>query len=69
MNAYAAAPTSAYKESAVLTAPPEQLVLMLYDGIHRFLFQARKVLFGAMPRRLCTAGESGRTWPGCCWSG
>ena len=41
MNAYAAAaPTSAYKESAVLTAPPEQLVLMLYDGIHRFLFQA-----------------------------
>ena len=41
MNAYAAAaPTSAYKESAVLTAPPERLVLMLYDGIHRFLFQA-----------------------------
>ena len=40
MNAYAAAPTSAYKESAVLTAPPEQLVLMLYDGVHRFLFQA-----------------------------
>lgn len=41
MNAYAAAvPTSAYKESAVLTAPPEQLVLMLYDGINRFLFQA-----------------------------
>src|SRR3954464_3352299 len=41
MNAYAAAaPTSAYKESSVLTAPPERLVLMLYDGIHRFLFQA-----------------------------
>src|SRR3954452_15560846 len=41
MNAYAAAaPSSAYRESAVLTAPPEQLVLMLYDGIHRFLFQA-----------------------------
>ncbi len=40
MNAYAAAPSSAYKESAVMTAPPEQLVLMLYDGIHRFLFQA-----------------------------
>jgi flagellar protein FliS len=31
---------SAYKESSVLTAPPERLVLMLYDGIHRFLFQA-----------------------------
>ena len=42
MNAYAAAPAamSAYKESSVLTAPPERLVLMLYDGIHRFLFQA-----------------------------
>jgi len=42
MNAYTAAPTamSAYKESSVLTAPPERLVLMLYDGIHRFLFQS-----------------------------
>lgn len=30
----------AYKESAVLTAPPERLVVMLYDGIHRFLYQA-----------------------------
>jgi flagellar protein FliS len=30
---------SAYKESSVLTAPPERLVLMLYDGVHRFLFQ------------------------------
>ena len=41
MNAYAAAaPTSAYKESSVLTAPPERLVVMLYDGINRFLFQA-----------------------------
>jgi flagellar secretion chaperone FliS len=40
MNAYAAAPMAAYKESSVLTAPPERLVLMLYDGINRFLFQA-----------------------------
>jgi flagellar protein FliS len=41
MNAYAAAaPTSAYKESSVLTAPPERLVLMLYDGVNRFLLQA-----------------------------
>jgi flagellar protein FliS len=47
MNAYAAAaPTSAYKESAVLTAPPEQLVLMLYDGIHRFLYQATVAMRG-----------------------
>ena len=40
MNAYAAAPSMAYKESAVLTATPEQLVVMLYDGARRFLFQA-----------------------------
>ncbi len=36
---YSAAP-QAYKESAVLTATPERLVVMLYDGMHRFLFQA-----------------------------
>ena len=30
----------AYKESAILTAPPERLVVMLYDGIRRFLLQA-----------------------------
>ncbi len=40
MNARAAAPTMAYKESSVLTATPQQLVVMLYDGAHRFLFQA-----------------------------
>ena len=49
MNAYAAAPSSAYKESAVLTAPPERLVLMLYDGIHRFLFQATVAMRDANP--------------------
>jgi flagellar protein FliS len=31
---------NAYKESAVLSAPPEMLVVMLYDGARRFLFQA-----------------------------
>jgi flagellar protein FliS len=31
---------NAYRESAVLTASPEQLVVMLYDGARRFLFQA-----------------------------
>jgi flagellar secretion chaperone FliS len=30
----------AYKESAILTATPERLVVMLYDGARRFLFQA-----------------------------
>jgi flagellar protein FliS len=31
---------SAYRDSSVLTAPRERLVVMLYDGAHRFLFQA-----------------------------
>jgi flagellar protein FliS len=30
----------AYRDSSVLTAPPERLVVMLYDGANRFLFQA-----------------------------
>jgi flagellar protein FliS len=30
----------AYRANAVLTAPPEQLVVMLYDGAIRFLRQA-----------------------------
>ena len=37
---YATASHASYRESAILTAPPEQLVIMLYDGIHRFLLQA-----------------------------
>lgn len=36
MNPYASA-QQAYTESAVLTAPPEKLVVMLYDGAIRFL--------------------------------
>ena len=40
MNAYASAAPAAYKESSIVTAPPERLVVMLYDGAHRFLFQA-----------------------------
>lgn len=36
---FAASP-QAYRESAVLTAPPERLVVMLYDGARRFLYQA-----------------------------
>jgi flagellar protein FliS len=38
-NNFAASP-QAYRESAVLTAPPERLVVMLYDGARRFLHQA-----------------------------
>lgn len=38
MNPYAS--PNAYQESAVLTASPGQLVVMLYDGIMKFLRQA-----------------------------
>jgi flagellar protein FliS len=31
---------NAYRESAVLSAPPELLVVILYDGARRFLHQA-----------------------------
>ena len=37
---YLASKPNAYRESAVLTASPEQLVVMLYDGARRFLHQA-----------------------------
>jgi len=39
MNPYSTA-RQAYTESSVLTAPPERLVVMLYDGAIRFLGQA-----------------------------
>ena len=41
MNPYAA--PNAYRESAVLTANPAQLVVLLYDGAARFLKQAEIV--------------------------
>src|SRR5262249_56472031 len=34
------APPRASRESAVLSAQPEQLIVMLYDGARRFLHQA-----------------------------
>jgi flagellar protein FliS len=40
MTAYASTSHASYRESAILTAPPEQLVIMLYDGLHRFLLQS-----------------------------
>ena len=36
-NAYA---SQGYRENSVLTATPERLVVMLYDGANRFLIQA-----------------------------
>ena len=38
MTPYATA-QQAYRDSAILTAPPERLVVMLYDGANRFLLQ------------------------------
>jgi flagellar protein FliS len=40
MTAYAPNSHASYRTSAILTATPEQLVIMLYDGCHRFLLQA-----------------------------
>jgi len=37
---YAAATSDAYKQQSILTAPPGRLVVMLYDGCLRFLFQS-----------------------------
>jgi flagellar protein FliS len=37
---YAGNQTAAYRQQAILTAPPGRLVVMLYDGCLRFLFQA-----------------------------
>src|ERR1700761_7093962 len=34
------APSRAYAQNSVLTAPPERLVVMLYDGAGRFLAKA-----------------------------
>src|SRR3954467_12011924 len=42
MNPYAS--PQAYRESSVLTASPEQLVVMLYDGVNRFLRQSEMAL-------------------------
>ena len=42
MSTYAS--PQAYREAAVLTASPVQLVVMLYDGIERFLRQAEVVM-------------------------
>lgn len=39
MSGYATA-TRAYTENSVLSAPPERLVVMLYDGAGRFLARA-----------------------------
>jgi flagellar protein FliS len=40
MSSHLAYSPRAYRENAVLSAPPERLIVMLYDGARRFLHQA-----------------------------
>jgi flagellar protein FliS len=40
LSAYAPASPAAYKQQSILTAAPERLLVMLYDGVGRFLMQA-----------------------------
>jgi flagellar secretion chaperone FliS len=54
MSAYAPPALNAYRESAVLTASPAQLVVMLYDGAHRFLTQSAIAMRDG---RVALAGE------------
>jgi flagellar protein FliS len=44
LSVYTASPTAAYRQQSILTAPPGQLVVMLYDGCLRFLGQAAYAL-------------------------
>lgn len=48
MSAYATA-SRAYAESSVLSAPPEKLVVMLYDGLGRFLARAAAAIRAGDP--------------------
>ena len=44
MTGYAPASPAVYKQQSIMTAPPERLVVMLYDGAIRFFFQAAAAL-------------------------
>jgi flagellar protein FliS len=44
MTAFATASPAAYQQQSIMTAPPERLVVMLYDGANRFFFQAAAAL-------------------------
>ncbi len=53
MTAYATASPAAYKQQSIMTATPGRLVVMLYDGAIRFLFQAAAALrVGVTPMAL-----------------
>ena len=40
MTAYATPSPATYRQQSIMTASPERLVVMLYDGAIRFFFQA-----------------------------
>lgn len=40
MTAFATASPAAYQQQSIMTATPERLVVMLYEGAARFFFQA-----------------------------
>ena len=40
MTAYASPSPATYRQQSIMTASPERLVVMLYDGAIRFFFQA-----------------------------
>ena len=44
MTAYATPSPAAYRQQSIMTASPERLVVMLYDGAIRFFFQAAAAL-------------------------
>jgi flagellar protein FliS len=47
---YTGSRTAAYQQQSILTAPPERLVVMLYDGCLRFLHQAAYAMREDKPR-------------------
>ena len=49
MTGYAPASPAAYKQQSIMTAPPERLVVMLYDGAIRFFFQAAAAMREGVP--------------------
>ena len=59
MSVYSPSRAIAYKEQSILTATPGQLVVMLYDGCRRFLFQAAHAMrdgqHAEADARLCRA--------------
>lgn len=61
MSQHLAYSPRAYRETAILAAPPEQLVVMLYDGARRFLHQAaaamREQQIEASHVKLCRAED------------